>query len=83
MNIQQNLLKELQNEYNFATSHFGKFHSAHEGYCVIEEEFDELWEEINKKKGQRDLNKMHREALQVATMAVRFITDICPNTVDE
>ncbi len=70
-------LGEVQDELNYATSHFKKFNSAHEGYGVILEELDELWEEIKKKKGERNIHKMRSEAKQVAAMAVRFMTDIC------
>ena len=55
----------------------GPFHSAHEGYAVIKEELDELWEEIKKKAVERDPEKLQKEAVQIGAMAARFIIDIC------
>lgn len=49
--------------------------SPHEGYAVILEELEELWEEI---KAQRfDMDKARKEAAQVAAMGIRFLMDIC------
>lgn len=52
--------------------------SAHEGYAVLKEEVDELWDEVKKKQSQRDVGKLTREASQVAAMALRFMMDVCP-----
>jgi hypothetical protein len=61
-----------------ATSiHTRKFNSAHEGYAVILEELDELWDEVKKNGSQRDVQKMRDEAIQVAAMAMRFVVDVC------
>jgi hypothetical protein len=65
-----------------ATRKFGVFHSAHEGYAVIAEELDELWDEVKKNKGGVDYSapvarcRMAREAIQVAAMALRFLVDV-------
>jgi NTP pyrophosphatase (non-canonical NTP hydrolase) len=53
------------------------FNSVHEGYAVLLEEMDELWEEIKKRKAVRNYDKIHREALQVAAMAMCLINE-CP-----
>ncbi len=50
----------------------------HEGYAVILEELDELWDEV--KAHVQDPARMRAEALQVAAMAVRFIEDVCDGT---
>ncbi len=76
MIIPAKIIAEIEKEFEFATSKFGSFNSAHEGYAVILEELDELKAEIFKKFSERDNDKMHKEALQVATMAIRFIVDI-------
>ncbi len=55
----------------------GAFHSAHEGYAVILEELDELWEQVRLKRSQRDVDQMRREAVQVGAMALRFLVDVC------
>lgn len=52
--------------------------SAHEGYAVLKEEVDELWEEVKKKQSQRSHAKLAQEAKQVAAMAIRFMMDVCP-----
>jgi len=49
-----------------------KFNSSHEGWAVIREEVDELWEAV---KGN-DPAGMKSEAIQVAAMALRFLYDI-------
>lgn len=46
------------------------FNSYHEGFAVIKEELDELWEEVT---GDQDNEKMKKEALQVGAMAMRFL----------
>ena len=55
-----------------ATRKFDKFNSTHEGYAVILEELDELWSCV--KNNMTDV-ELRKEAVQVATMAVRFIMD--------
>jgi len=62
-------------ELRQATEEFGPMNSAHEGYAVILEELDELWEEIKAKKP--DSERMEKEAIQVAAMAIRFVMDVC------
>lgn len=75
--INDAIIRDLQDEYNYATCSFGEFHSAHEGLAIIEEEFEELKEEVFKKQSERDIEKMRHEALQIAAMGLRFIVDIC------
>lgn len=71
------ILRGIEVEYEFATSKFGSFNSAHEGYAVILEELEELKAEVFKKKDARDINRMRKDAIQVATMAIRFVNDVC------
>jgi NTP pyrophosphatase (non-canonical NTP hydrolase) len=61
-------------EYKRASNLFPSFHSPHEGYAVIKEELDELWDEI---RNGEDKENMKKEAIQVAAMALRFIIDVC------
>ena len=51
-------------------------HSYHEGISVIEEEYDELWDEIKLKPSKRDPKRLREEAKQVAAMALRFMIDL-------
>ena len=66
-------LTEIYLEYLRATSTFPQFASPHEGYAVLLEEVDELWDEIknNKKPGAQE--RMRKEATQVGAMALRFL----------
>lgn len=50
--------------------------SAHEGYAVLAEEVDELWDHVKVQQGKRDVPEMVYEAVQVAAMALRFIVDV-------
>lgn len=71
----QEILEAVELELVAARLKFPRFASAHEGYAVISEEMDELWEEIRDQEGSK--TRLYREALQVAAMAVRFIKDVC------
>jgi hypothetical protein len=55
------------------------FHTPHEGWAVIREELDELWEEVkdNKRPDAERVPLMRKEAMQVAAMAIRFMLDVC------
>lgn len=55
-----------------AITKYPAFNSTHEGYAVIAEELDELWDDVkrNHKTGAVE------EAVQVAAMGVRFVMDI-------
>jgi len=70
------IIKAVRKEFDYATRKFKPYNSAHEGYAVIKEEFDELWDEIknNKKSGAED--RQMNEALQVSVTAIRFIYDL-------
>lgn len=68
------ILMEVHEELDRATAKFGPFLSAHEGYAIIKEEVDELWDEV--KKGNRQPELMRKEAIQIAAMAVRFVLDL-------
>jgi len=57
------------------------FNSAHEGFCVLKEEVDELWDHIKTNQKKRDLVAMRKEAIQVAAMALRFAAEVCNETV--
>lgn len=51
------------------------FNSPHEGYAILHEELDELWDEVKKK--QPDKTRMREEAIQVGAMALKFIMSCC------
>lgn len=69
-------LREVGQEVMRArTTHGATFASAHEGYSVILEELDELWEEVKRKRSDRSPERLRAEAMQIAAMAVKFMTD--------
>ena len=68
---------DASHELGRARQKFPAFNSAHEGYAVILEELDELWEQVKKKKEDRSAGLLYMEAIQVAAMAMRFAHDIC------
>lgn len=50
------------------------FNSFHEGYSIIHEELDELWDNVKLKNPNPE--KLKKEAKQVAAMAIRFLYDL-------
>jgi hypothetical protein len=78
----QKAINAVINELNVATQLHGPFHSAHEGYAVIKEELDELWDEIKLKRSERNPVNLREEAVQVAAMAIRFLVDIAEDGDD-
>ena len=71
------LIAAVEEEFRRATATNGAFNSAHEGYAVLLEELEELKCWVWQKRCDRDHAAMAREAIQVAAMALRFITDVC------
>lgn len=65
----------VEKEYAEAACTFHNFQSRHEGYAIIKEELDELWEAIKTKGVKKSL--VEKEATQVAAMALRFLIDLC------
>jgi len=73
------------NELKRATTIHGTFNSAHEGWAILKEEVDELWDlvKINPAKFKtedeltRHKKKILEEAIQVAAMGMRFALDVC------
>lgn len=58
-----------------AKATYPPFNSLHEGYAVLWEEVEELWDEIKKKPTDRNWNKLKNECVQVAAMAQRLAED--------
>jgi len=67
----------LVREEYIAAKRWPDMHSAHEGFAVLNEEVDELWDEVKINQKARVLSDLTREAVQVAAMAFRFLTDVC------
>ncbi len=73
-NRRMQLLALIDQELERAVGRFDRFHSPHEGWAVIREELDELWEHVRGNTG-RDHAAMV-ECLQIATMALRYVYDL-------
>ena len=52
-------------------------HGAHEGYAVLLEEFDELWDHVKMKPSKRNISDMRKEAIQIGAMALAFVIEVC------
>jgi hypothetical protein len=75
-------LREVASELARAREKFPAFHSSHEGYAVLLEEVDELWDLVKTCKGAKPVtpaesHAMRSECIQIAAMALRFIEDVC------
>ena len=79
INLENGYLAMFQAEYYRAEEKFQDFHSYHEGYAVLLEELQELWDEI---KGDQDTKKMQTEAVQVGAMALRFLMNCVVKKTD-
>ena len=73
------VIAELNRAVN---KHPQSFHNPHEGYAVILEELDELWDEIKKQKGGRD-PAAAKEAAHVAAMAIRYLLEVIDESSTE
>ena len=73
----------IAREFDFASHEYPAFNSEHEGYAVIQEELEELWEEVKKSPRKRSADKLREEAVQVAAMALRFLVDLCEEEPEE
>jgi len=64
--------REMQGELHRAQEAFPPIASPHEGYAVILEELDELWEAVKANRVETAIE----EAVQVGAMAMRFVLDL-------
>lgn len=72
-----NLYKEIFNEFLRASKNYPMFSNEYEGYAIILEELDELWEVVKLKQSNPErLVKCRKECIQVAAMALRFLHDM-------
>lgn len=67
-------LANIRDEVVLAYGKFKPFNSPHEGYAVILEELDELWDEVKGNTGRHESARV--EARQIAAMAVRYMLDV-------
>jgi hypothetical protein len=70
-------LEAIGKEMERAMTLFPTFNSTHEGWAVIFEEVDELWDHVRANKGVKGSPEMVKECIQIAAMALRFMEDLC------
>ena len=73
----EKVFEDTKVELLAAMKNHPKFYTPHDGWAILREEVDELWDEVKKKPSKRSKNKLRKEAVQVAAMAIRFVHDIC------
>lgn len=73
----EDAISDARLELREAMEKWPPFNSAHEGYGVLLEEMDELWDCVKTNQRRRDIDKMRAEAIQVAAMALRFAAEVC------
>jgi hypothetical protein len=67
---------EVVLELSRAISNYPSMLSPHEGWAIIHEELEELWELVRKQQAHHDLSAMRKEACQIAAMGIRFMVDL-------
>jgi len=67
-----NVLEQILNEYTKARANHKPMNSSHEGYAVILEEVDEMWDAIKK----NNIGHAKVEAVQVGAMILAFLLEV-------
>lgn len=76
----KDVMQKIKTELMITDAQKPSFHSTHEGYGVLKEEVDELWDKIKQTKGfDRASLLMVNEAIQVAAMAIKFVENLYQN----
>ncbi len=75
------VVDEVVSELERATLLHVPMFGASAGYAVLQKEVEELWEEV--KDSEQSKERMKKEAIQIAAMAMRFILDCCGNEDEE
>jgi len=70
------ILKDVRLELQMAVDLNDSMNSDHEAYAVILEELDEYWEEVRKKRCERNEENIVVELRQTAAMCIRAIHDL-------
>lgn len=66
-------LKDVEKEAKRAVKLHGEFNSLHEAYAVTLEELDEFWEEVRKKKKDRNKEDIYSELVQIAACCYKTV----------
>jgi hypothetical protein len=69
--------RDIYEEMARASSKFPSFASEHEGWAILMEEVDELWEAVRMHQSNPHRHKLcEKECIQVGAMALRFLHDM-------
>jgi len=71
--IYSNIYTELKRAM---TIHPEPMHNAHEGFAVLLEEVDELWNAVKMKESPERNTKINEEAEHVAVIAIRLLYEV-------
>ena len=74
------IFSDIEYELAKARLKHSPMQSRHEGYAVLLEEVDELWDAIKQDAPTKDVRE---EAIQVAAMAIALISETLDNDEDE
>lgn len=66
------ILEEFLDEFEAAREHHTPMNTAHEGYAVLLEEVEEMWDDIKKD----DHVAARKEAIQVGAMTLALVSEI-------
>lgn len=73
--LRERLIEEIREEYRKAREKHAPMRGTHEGYAVLLEEVDELWDLVREKEPR--FVAMRREAIQIGAMALAFLLEVC------
>lgn len=76
------MLLAAHEEYCNARKKHPRMNSLHEGYAVLLEEVDELWEEVKKRSALRSRANMKTELIQIAAMAAALYAEVVTYDAD-
>lgn len=65
-------LELAKKEYERSNKLYPMFHSTHEGYAVIKEEVDELWDYIKADKSTKPSPEQRAEVIQIMAMCLKI-----------
>jgi NTP pyrophosphatase (non-canonical NTP hydrolase) len=68
-------LLKIRYEYLQANSS-RPYASLHEGFAVLQEEVDELWDEVRKKHDERNVQSLLNELADIILVAKRIVADL-------
>jgi len=67
----KDIINDVLEEVAAAEKKYPSFRSSHEGYAIIKEELDELWDEVRRKDAYYP--RHYTEAKHIACTAIRYM----------